>query len=34
MFNSIFATILETFMGLFTQYIVDVINSLFGGLKG
>jgi|CXWL01.1.fsa_nt_gi hypothetical protein len=34
MFASMFATIRETLMGLFTQQIVDVISSLFGGLHG
>ena len=34
MFSSIFATILETLMGVFSQKIIDVINGLFGNLLG
>ena len=34
MFASMFATIRESLMGLFSQKIIDVINGLFGGLLG
>jgi len=34
MFSTIFATIRETLMGVFSQKIIDVINGLLGGLLG
>jgi len=34
MFNSIFAVIRDTLMGLFSGKIIEVINGLFSGLLG